>query len=190
MRHSAGVIQIRSLAPSSWITYREVRLAALADSPGAFGTTLEQASRRTEAEWRASLEDRVNFVAFDAGRPVGLVSGIAGAEPGRADLISMWVAPAHRRRKVGERLVREVVAWAREEGYRSLALAVVDGNDGARAFYQHLGFAPTGSTFPYPNDPALSEVELALSLEDRPVSEPPVPPEPPSAPPGPATGRR
>ena len=158
-------MQIRRLDPSSWITYREVRLAALADSPGAFGTSLEQAARRTDDEWRASLLDRVNFVAFDAGRPIGLVSGMAGAEPGRAELISMWVAPAHRRRAVGKRLAREVVAWAREEGYRSLALSVVDGNDGARALYQRLGFAPTGATFPYPNDPERREIELLLPLD-------------------------
>lgn len=164
MRHSGGVIQIRRLDPGSWITYREVRLAALADSPGAFGTTLEQASRRTDAEWQASLQDRVNFVAFDAGRPVGLVSGMAGAEPGRAELISMWVAPAHRRHAVGKRLAREVVAWAREEGYQSLTLSVVDVNDGARALYQRLGFTPTGATFPYPNAPDRWEIELVLSL--------------------------
>lgn len=164
MRHSGGLIQIRRLDPSSWITYREVRLAALADSPGSFGSTLEQASRRTDAEWQASLVDRVNFVAFDAGRPVGLVSGMAGAQRGSAALISMWVAPSHRRRAVGKRLAGEVVAWARAEGYQSLVLTVVDDNDGARALYERLGFAPTGATFPYPNDAARYEIELALPL--------------------------
>ena len=165
MRHSEGVIAIRRLDPSSWTVYREVRLAALADSPAAFGSTLKQASRRTDAEWRACLLDRVNFVAFDGVRPVGLVSGIAGgAEPDRAELISMWVAPGYRRQSVGERLVREVVGWAREEGYPYLALSVVDENHAARALYERLGFAPTGATFPYPNDGARCEIELALPL--------------------------
>lgn len=164
MRHSGGMIAIRRLERTAWATYREVRLAALADSPGAFGTTPADAARRTEAEWRGCLLDRVNFVALDGARPIGLVSGIAGREPDRAALISMWVAPSHRRRGLGERLVREVVSWAAGEGYSSLGLSVVDDNLGARAFYERIGFAPTGATFPYPNDPAWRELELVLPL--------------------------
>jgi ribosomal protein S18 acetylase RimI-like enzyme len=158
------MVDVRRLDPSSWTVYREVRLAALAESPGAFGTTVEQASARTEEEWQACLWDRVNFVAFNADRPVGLVSGIPGPDPDCAELISMWVAPEHRRRSVGERLVHEVAAWAREEGYRELRLGVVDDNGGARAFYERLGFTPTGLTYPYPNDPQRWELELTLPL--------------------------
>ncbi len=158
------MVDVRRLDPSSWTVYREVRLAALAESPGAFGSTLEQASGRTEEEWRACLYDRVNFVAFDRDRPVGLVSGIAGPEPHVAELISMWVAPEHRRQSVGESLVREVAAWARDEGYRELRLTVVDDNGGARAFYERAGFTPTGATHPYPNHPQRWELELVLPL--------------------------
>ncbi len=156
---------IRRLDAGAWGIYREVRLAALADAPGAFGTTLHEASRRTQAEWEACLLDRVNFVAFDGARPMGLVSGVDTSEPGRAELISMWVAPTHRRRAVGERLVREVVAWARAQGYRRLTLTVVDDNDAARVLYERMGFAPTGATLPYPNDPARWEIELTLPLK-------------------------
>lgn len=158
------MIDVRRLDPSAWAVYREVRLAALAESPAAFGTTLEQASARTEAEWQAALRDRVSFVAFVGERPVGLVSGIAGPVPDRAELISMWVAPEHRRQSVGERLVREVTKWARHQGYRELRLGVVDDNRGARAFYERLGFIPTGVTEPYPNDPRRWEDVLALPL--------------------------
>lgn len=160
------MIEIRRLAPASWTTYREVRLAALGDSPGAFGTTLEQAAKRTEAEWRESLLDRVTFVAFDGPQPVALASGIAGEHPGAAELISMWVAPTHRRQGVAERLAREVVKWARTEGYDELTLSVVDDNAPALALYQTLGFTPTGATAPYPNDPNRHERELALPLGD------------------------
>lgn len=157
-------IEIRRLDATSWAVYREVRLAALGESPGAFGTTLERASTRSEAEWRATLLDRVTFVAFAGTRPVGLVSGIAGPLPEVAELISMWVAPQYRRRSVGKRLVREVVDWARAEGYQEVRLSVVDDNPGALALYERAGFTPTGTTYPYPNDPERWEIELSRPL--------------------------
>ena len=161
------MVAIRRLDPTAWAAYREVRLASLADSPGAFVVTLDQALERTDADWRASLLDqssRVTFAAFDGPHPVGLVAGVPGAESDVAELASMWVSPRHRRRALGRRLVGEVVAWARAEGFRELRLWVVEGNAPARGLYRRLGFAPTGSTQPYPNDDEQTEIELAFPL--------------------------
>jgi len=41
---------------------------------------------------------------------------------------------------------------------------VTNNNFAAIAFYKRLGFAPTGHTEPYPNDPALIEYEMSKPL--------------------------
>ena len=66
-------IEIRRLEPDDWALYREVRLAALRDSPFAFGSTLESESTYTEPVWRERLQGRALFVALhSSGRPAGL----------------------------------------------------------------------------------------------------------------------
>jgi ribosomal protein S18 acetylase RimI-like enzyme len=76
----------------------------------------------------------------------------------------MWVAPSHRRRGVGGRLIDTIAAWAGDHGIRTLKLMVTNNNEAAIRFYQRLGFNATGNTQPYPNDPALLENEMSRDL--------------------------
>jgi ribosomal protein S18 acetylase RimI-like enzyme len=54
---------------------------------------------------------------------------------------------------------------ARRREARTLLLMVTSNNEPAMRFYEKLGFARTGRTEPYPNDPAVLEYEMA-----RPIS--------------------
>jgi ribosomal protein S18 acetylase RimI-like enzyme len=99
----------------------------------------------------------------------GIACGIAGSfldenDATRAQLISMWTAPTHRRQSVGRLLVDEVVAWARLRGARTLLLTVTSVNEPAMRFYERLGFVRTGRIEPYPNDPAVVEYEMARAI--------------------------
>ena len=99
----------------------------------------------------------------------GITCGIAGThldrdDATRAHLISMWTAPEYRRHGVGRLLVDEIIRWAGLRGARALHLMVTAHNDPARRFYERLGFAVTGRTEPYPNDPALIELEMSRSI--------------------------
>jgi hypothetical protein len=47
-----------------------------------------------------------------------------------------------------------------------LLLMVTSKNSTAIRFYEQCGFAMTGNTGPYPNDPALFEYEMAKSLRN------------------------
>jgi ribosomal protein S18 acetylase RimI-like enzyme len=76
----------------------------------------------------------------------------------------MWVAPTHRRQGIGQTLVEAVVTWARSRKIRTLLLLVTSNNESAIKFYQRLGFALTGYTEPYANDPALSNYEMSRSI--------------------------
>ena len=90
--------------------------------------------------------------------------GMRKTDAPEAHLFAMWVEPAMRRTGVGRELVRAVLAWARSSGARSVVLGVTDTNDGAVAFYEHLGFEDTGDRHPLREGSALVVRALRLAL--------------------------
>jgi hypothetical protein len=48
-------MEIVGLRPEDWAVFRDVRLAALAESPAAFGSRLADEAQHDEARWRARL---------------------------------------------------------------------------------------------------------------------------------------
>jgi ribosomal protein S18 acetylase RimI-like enzyme len=147
-------IRIRRATAEDWRLARDARLAALADSPDAFGTTLEEALARDEDVWRAWTSpsfvpgDVAMFLAFAEGpTPVGIVVGARLDEsdederPDEVQIWSMWVAPEVRRRGIGLALLDAVEAWARTmPSVTALVLHVTEGNGGAERAYVRAGF--------------------------------------------------
>ncbi len=164
-------VQVRRAHPDEWATVRDVRLAALADAPDAFASTLSRELARTEPQWRSRIGAWPWFLAWRAGIPAGLVatvpdqpaSGPSPRGPRGWHLVSMWVSPQARGTGVAELLVGAVVDHAGAAGASRITLWVALGNARARAFYLRMGFAPTGRQQAYPRDgaAALDEEELA-----------------------------
>lgn len=148
------VIDILVLCPQDWQLWRELRRAALAEAPAAFGSTLAAWSGAGDIEqrWQARLEDvALNLVLIVDGKPAGMVSAMAPGGNGGVEMISLWVAPAARGRGVGDEAVRQVLAWARTEHSGSpVLLSVKASNDFARRLYCRHGFIDAG---PSPDDP-------------------------------------
>src|ERR1700733_896813 len=83
--------------------YRETRLRALQDTPSAFGSTYAREVAFTDSEWQQ--------------RTANLASGLVAAFPSPDDpdnigIVSMWVAPTHRRLGVGTLLINGIKEWA------------------------------------------------------------------------------
>lgn len=151
--------------------FKTVRLRALQEAPYAFGSTYAKEAAFDDSEWlrrveRMNGEKGIGFLAMDGSDGCGIVGAFLDANDAtRAQLVSMWTAPAHRQRGVGRLLVNEVLAWARLRGALALLLMVTSNNEAAIRFYEKLGFTRTSRTEPYPNDPAVLEYEM-----HRPVS--------------------
>ncbi|WP_168218371.1 GNAT family N-acetyltransferase [Nocardioides eburneiflavus] len=143
-------VQIVRIGPDEWCEFREVRLAALRDAPGAFGASYADWVEADESRWRQRLSDvPFTLVARSTDAPVGVVSG---AESGDAvELISMWVAPDHRGTGLAGRLVGQVVAWAAGRG-RDTFLMVRDDNEAAIRSYARAGFVDLGIPDGWPPD--------------------------------------
>ncbi|MGK5628007.1 N-acetyltransferase family protein [Streptomyces sp. URMC 123] len=142
------MIELQVLTPDDWGRWRELRLAALAEAPYAFGSTLAdwQGDGDREERWRArlSIPDSYNVLAELGGRPAGMVSGVLQPRDGTVELISLWVGEQARGQGVGDRLVRAVVRWAVGRGAEAVRLAVTPGNAHALALYRRHGFEDTG----------------------------------------------
>jgi ribosomal protein S18 acetylase RimI-like enzyme len=154
------VIEIETLTPADWQVWRELRLAALAEAPAAFGSQLADWQDAVEERWRdrLAIPGSVNFVALLEGKPAGMASGVPG-EGGTPELISMWVSPAGRGKGIGDRLVQAVAQWAQSQGAAALRLEVADDNEQAAALYRRNGFTDTSEhTGPMPDGIRMEKV--------------------------------
>jgi ribosomal protein S18 acetylase RimI-like enzyme len=164
------LISIRRITPLEVVAFKDVRLRALQDAPSAFASTYARESKFSDAEWLARTERwngkrGVGFLAMDRELPCGIVgSFLNDADATRAELVSMWTAPTHRRQGVGRLLVNEVLTWAHSRKARVLQLLVTSTNQPAIRFYERLGFSRTGRTGPHPNDPAVTEDEMSRPI--------------------------
>ena len=164
------MITLELITQQNALIFKDVRLRALQDTPSAFGSTYAKESHLTDADWvkRAAQwtsERSAGYLAIDAGIPCGIAAVLLDQDDAtRAHLMSMWVAPSHRRLGIGRLLVAAILAWARAQGARTLQLMVTCNNDPAIRFYQRFGFTLTGRTEAYPNDPALIEYEMSRSI--------------------------
>jgi len=170
---TAAGAEIRRVRAGEWAAYRQVRLAALAEAPYAFSTTLDQESAKDDAYWQDRAAHGIPmFIAWQDGEPAGLAGAfvVPDGELPRGvrrawHLVSMWVSPSARGSGLAERLVQAVADAARANGATRLILWVTEVNERARAFYGRLGFLPTGARqLVRPDEPDHWEEERSLDL--------------------------
>jgi len=154
---------VRLLAASDWAELRAARLAALAEAPYAFASTLAREQQFTEQTWQERASRGQTFAAWDGATIVGLATGLPVG--GDWHLVGMWVSPTMRGTGVADRLVAAVCELAAQSGATSVTLWVTEVNDRARAFYRRLGFGPTGGRqLVRADEPDHWEEELTLRL--------------------------
>jgi GNAT superfamily N-acetyltransferase len=162
-------VSLRRVGPEQWREWREVRLAALADSPEVFSEGQGKVGDYDEAAWHEQLNDSYGvwvLAVADSGtgpQPVGQIGAWVpmGNTP---TLVQTWVHPSWRGRQVGDALVAEVLSWARERQHERIDLWVLENNLPARQLYQRHGFTATGEYVPCPDGPRLREERMIRRL--------------------------
>ena len=106
------MIAVRAVRAGEGPRLRELRMRALADAPEAFGSTLEHESQQPEEHWSELAgggEEVGVYVAIDEESWIGMAAGHWFArERGVVQLWGMWVEPARRGERIGERLAASV----------------------------------------------------------------------------------
>lgn len=155
---------VRRADVDDWRSVRAVRLAALADAPGAYITTLAEAERYPDERWRERIGSTPHFLAIAGDRPVGLATLIP--DQPSPQLVGMWVSPDMRGTGIVDELIDAAAAQTVRQGHRELRLWVVVGNERAERAYARCGLRRTGRTQPLPGRPAQVEFEMSLSLPE------------------------
>lgn len=132
-------------------SFQALRLLALRESPSSFASSYEEERDRTLAQisaFVAGSNERVIFGAFDGNSLVGICGlGREGSlkERHRGFIRSMYVAPEHRGKGIGGKLLakacEQAATWV---GLEQLTLAVTAGNESAETLYAKHGFVPCG----------------------------------------------
>ena len=163
---------MRVLDEGDWAEYRDVRLAALQESPEAFVATYEEESALDEEAWRERMRRSRRLVAAAGGSVVGVVSvGRAGQEEENSgrDLFGLWVSPAERGSGVAWEHVQAGAEQARADGRSHLAYWVGTENGAAVAFASSFGFRPTDTRRPMrvmSEEDGEEEIAMVLPLAD------------------------
>ena len=141
---------VRTICPADAHAYRAVRLAALQESPPAFGSLPENEPDLSATAARLQSDDhRCFFGAFEGERLVGIVRvsrSTARNENHRADLGGLYVLPSHRRAGCGRALIRAALnRAANTPGVRRINLTVVTQQHAAIRLYESFGFRVYGT---------------------------------------------
>lgn len=149
--------EVTLAGPEEWRAYREIRLAALTDSPHAFGSTLDRETALTETEWRQRLQRSATFFGYRDGKLLATATGLPQPD-GTAEIVGVWAHPSARGTGLARATVEAVLDWAADRP--SVGLWVAQDNPGAEKLYLSLGFRRTGGQQPLPNDPARLEFRM------------------------------
>lgn len=164
--HEAPAYEVRRAVADDWVELKRVRLAALAATPTAFGSTLEHEQEFSDDVWRSRAGSGVTFLAWSTDRVVGTASVYANPAnpPDSPSLVAMYVEPSTRGTGCAQRLIDAVAEAATLAGARRLLLDVTEVNPMAMRCYRRYGFTETGRRQPLPHRPEIAEIEMVLRL--------------------------
>lgn len=167
-------IVIRRTSEEDWKSLKTIRLAALVDTPTAFGVSHATALSYTDVEWqdRSAGRGPGKFtLALASGAAVGMV-GFVVSSTGDFNLIAMWVTPEFRGTATATKLVEAMKAEAVMQGHSRIVLGVALSNRRAVSFYQKLEFVFLPEWEPLESHPEiqLQKMECAVSRADMQLS--------------------
>ena len=148
-------IQIDIPSLEQWARVRDVRLAALAANPEAFGSTYESEVDQSAATWQERMIASTFCVASISGTDVGVMSieQVDGDFGATCWIGGCWVAPEVRGQGVMRAFMKFVDAQVPERNWSVQGLGVWQDNYAAIAAYERIGFLALGEPQPSTRQP-------------------------------------
>ena len=143
---------IRHINPADLQVFRELRLEALKNHPSAFGSDYEETLLQPQSYWEKRLTFQVDeqalFFSEHHGQPIGMAGIVRNNSKKNhhsATIISVYVKPEWRGRRIAEMLIHACLGWAAEHDVVIVKLAVVTDNLPAIHTYERCGFKIYGT---------------------------------------------
>lgn len=133
-------LRLRRMRAGDAEAWRDLRLEALSFHPEAYGASHDDWAGRPLSDFADQLERGCVLAAFIGAEPVGCMALVLDGDA--AEIASVYVRPAYRRRGIARRLLRSVLSEARQRGVARLSLSVAEQNEPAMLFYRRAGFSP------------------------------------------------
>ena len=148
-------IQIDIPSLEQWSRVRDVRLAALAANPEAFGSTYESEVVHSAATWQERMAASTFCVASISGTDVGVMSieQVDGDFGATCWIGGCWVAPEVRGQGVMRAFMKFVDSQVPERNWSVQGLGVWQDNYSAIAAYERIGFVALGEPQPSTRQP-------------------------------------
>lgn len=143
------MIAIRQLGPDDWRAFRDIRLRALAESPGNFFRPLAEEEAAPDARWidLLSSDRQALFGLHGHDAPIGITGVFTSRDdPAVAEFGMTWLDPAWRGRGLSALFYRERIAWARARRFARIVVSHRRSNETSRRAMLAAGFHQTGAT--------------------------------------------
>lgn len=141
---SVNIIQLTS---DQWQIYQQLRLEALQNDPQAFGSSYQDALKKTETDWRSRLEDanqgRGSWLLFagDKQSLLGMIAAVLDNEQeNTAIILSVYVTPQARGKGISKKLMAAILDAIKADGVKKAWLEVNTEQLPALHLYQRFGF--------------------------------------------------
>ncbi len=138
---STGTIEV--VTPDMWRRQRDLRLAALAQAPEQFGSTLAREQEFSDDTWRERASRPSTLLASVDGRDVAIAGVYLHDDTWQVN--AMWIEPEHRGRGIADALLAGCEVLVRQAGASRMQLWVFEDNPAGLGAYTRAGFELTGT---------------------------------------------
>jgi RimJ/RimL family protein N-acetyltransferase len=147
-----GEIAIRDATPTDAMSFRELRLEALQDSPTAFSADYQKNLNHPAKYWEDMLTMEADEATIFLAEHEGKLIGMTGIARGRSQktrhgawIWGVYVKPEWRGLYIAEELIHSCSTWAKARKIVVVKLGVTSTNQPAIRCYERCGFSTYGT---------------------------------------------